>query len=105
MAEQVRAKPDRAAATGQTPGIIPTTGLGGQLKFVGFDAAEPLVVGLRDGKVDALVVQDPRRMGRIAVEHLKKLLDGEQVPPVVDTGSVLVTKANMDDPEIAPLLK
>lgn len=80
-------------------------GLGGKLKFVGFDAAPPLVAALADGKLDALVVQNPRRMGELAVQHLKKLLDGESVPAQVDTGSVLVTRDNMQDPEVAELLK
>ncbi len=77
----------------------------GKLKFVGFDVTEPLSAGLRSGKIQALVVQNPRRMGQLAVEHLAKLIDGGTVVAIVDTGCVLVTKANMDEPEIARLLK
>jgi ribose transport system substrate-binding protein len=80
-------------------------GMTGKLKFVGFDCTTPLADGLRNGKIDALVVQNPRRMGEIAVEHLKLLIDGKTVPAAVDTGCVLATKANMDEPEIARLLK
>lgn len=80
-------------------------GLAGKLKFVGFDASAPIIKALALGKVDALVVQDPRRMGELAVEQLRTLLDGGTVPPVTDTGSVLVTKANMNDEKVAPLLK
>ncbi|MFK7742439.1 MAG: substrate-binding domain-containing protein [Planctomycetota bacterium] len=80
-------------------------GLAGKVKFVGFDSAPPIVAALRDGTLDAVVVQDPRRMGMLAVEHLKTLVDGGSVAANVDTGSVLATKANMDDAEVAPLLR
>jgi len=77
----------------------------GQLKFVGFDVTEPLAKALRSEKIHALVVQNPRRMGELAVEHLSKLIGGQEVAATVDTGCVLATKANMDEPEIARLLK
>ncbi|HEB53760.1 MAG TPA: sugar ABC transporter substrate-binding protein [bacterium] len=80
-------------------------GLLGKKQLVGFDASPPLVAALRDGKVQALVVQNPRRMGRLAVEHLKALIDGARVDTVVDTGCVLATRANMDRPEVARLLR
>tara|TARA_R110002072_G_scaffold241027_11_gene399760 strand:+ start:38246 stop:39220 length:975 start_codon:yes stop_codon:yes gene_type:complete len=80
-------------------------GMTGKLQFVGFDVTQPLREGLRDGKIHALVVQNPRRMGQLAVEHLKMLIDGKAVEKTVDTGCVLATKANMEDPEIAALLK
>jgi ribose transport system substrate-binding protein len=80
-------------------------GMTGKLKFVGFDCTKPLADGLRNDKIQALVVQNPRRMGQIAVEHLKLLIDGKTVPAEVDTGCVLATKQNMDEPEIARLLK
>ena len=80
-------------------------GLAGQLRFVGFDASPPLVAALGDGRIDALVVQDPRRMGRIAVETLEKVRRGESVPASIDTGAVLATRENMATPEVAPLLE
>ena len=36
-------------------------------KFIGFDASDKLVAALREGEVDALVLQDPVRMGDLAV--------------------------------------
>lgn len=76
-----------------------------KLKFVGFDVTEQLASALRADKIQALVVQNPRRMGELAVEHLAALIAGETVEPIVDTGCVLATKANMDEPEVARLLK
>ncbi len=80
-------------------------GLAGKLRFVGFDASPPLVAALADGRIDALVVQDPRRMGRLAVETLERVRKGESVPPAIDTGAVLATRENMKSPEVAPLLE
>lgn len=80
-------------------------GLAGQKEFVGFDSSPPLVQALRAGSIDALIVQDPRRMGELAVRSLARRLAGATVEPVVDTGATLVTKANMDEPAIARLLE
>jgi len=80
-------------------------GLAGKLRFVGFDASPPLVAALREGKIDALVVQDPRRMGALSVRTLAKVLAREAVEPVIDTGAVLVTRDNMNEPAIAALLE
>ena len=80
-------------------------GLAGQIRFVGFDASPPLVQALTDGVIDALVVQDPERMGYLAVETLVRYLNGEEVEPVIDTGAVLVTPGNMDDPDVARLIR
>jgi ribose transport system substrate-binding protein len=80
-------------------------GLAGKLRFVGFDASPPLVQALRDGKIDALVVQDPRKMGELSVKTLAKALKREPIEARIDTGAVLVTRENMDQPEIAALLQ
>jgi ribose transport system substrate-binding protein len=80
-------------------------GLAGKLRFVGFDASPPLVQALREGKLDALVVQDPRKMGELSVKTLAKALKREPVEARIDTGAVLVTRENMDQPEIAALLQ
>jgi ribose transport system substrate-binding protein len=79
-------------------------GLAGRIRFVGFDASPPLVQALRDGEIDALVVQDPWNIGYRAVGVLVAHLDGESTPPVIDTGAVLVTRQNVDDPALRRLL-
>jgi ribose transport system substrate-binding protein len=80
-------------------------GLAGNIRFVGFDASPPLVQALTDGEIDALVVQDPQNMGYRAVEALVRHLDGGAVEAVIDTGAVLVTRDNMNDPDIKRLLE
>jgi ribose transport system substrate-binding protein len=79
-------------------------GLAGKIKFVGFDASEKLVQGLRDGHIDGLVVQDPFNMGYLAVRMMAQHLRGEAIQKRIDTGAKLVEKANMDSPEMTALL-
>jgi ribose transport system substrate-binding protein len=79
--------------------------LAGKIKFVGFDTSERLVEGLRDGAIQALVVQDPVAMGYQSVKLMVDHLHGKKVEQSVNTGAHLVTAENMNDPEIAPLLK
>ncbi|MCP4833229.1 MAG: ABC transporter substrate-binding protein [Phycisphaera sp.] len=73
-------------------------------RVVGFDASESLVTGLRSGKVDALVVQDPFRMGQSGVAAVVASWNGEAVPKRIDTGCGVITTANMDTPESKRLL-
>lgn len=80
-------------------------GLAGTVRFVGFDSSPPLVEALRAGEIDALVVQDPQTMGYKGVESIVKHLRGEAVEKVIDTGAVVVTKENIDDPEVKKLIE
>jgi ribose transport system substrate-binding protein len=80
-------------------------GLAGKIRFVGFDASPPLVEALDAGEIDALVVQDPLNMGYEAVRAVVRHLDGEAVRPVLDTGAVVVTRDNRDDPQVRRLLE
>lgn len=66
-----------------------------QTRFIGFDWDKNLVAGIQDGRIDALIVQDPYRMGYLAVENLVKVLKKQQVDKFVDTGAQLVTKGTL----------
>lgn len=79
-------------------------GLAGKVKFVGFDASTPLVEALKAGEIDALVVQNPERMGEIGVTSAVQSLRGAKVLASIDTGVVLVTKENMEEPGVKSLL-
>ncbi len=74
--------------------------LAGKIRFVGFDTSDKMVQALRDGELDALVLQNPFNMGYLAVQTLVRHLHGEKVEGHIDTGATLVTKANMDEPDI-----
>lgn len=76
----------------------------GNVKLVGFDANEALVSALREGQVHGLVLQNPMRMGELAVRTAVARLDGQPVDARIDTGATMVTRENMDQPEVAALL-
>lgn len=78
---------------------------GGQVKLIGFDASSLSIEDLRNGDVQALVVQNPFLMGYKGVMTLVDHLQGRPVPKRIDTGVELVTKANMDEPAIRDLLR
>jgi ribose transport system substrate-binding protein len=79
--------------------------LAGKIKFVGFDSSEALVQALTSGELDALVLQDPVKMGYMSVNMLVNYLQKQPVEPRIDTGVTLVTKQNMNEPGVAALLK
>lgn len=78
--------------------------LAGKVKFIAFDPNEPLVTGLRTGKVDGIVLQDPVKMGYEAVMAMHKHLHGEPVSQRIVTGEYVATPENMDEPRMAQLL-
>jgi len=81
------------------------SGLAGKVKYVGFDSSERLVKGLETGEIHGLVLQDPINMGYLGVKTMVKHLQGEKVDKRIDTGSVVVTPENMNDPEMKKLLE
>jgi ribose transport system substrate-binding protein len=79
-------------------------GLSGKVRLVGFDATEGLVSDLKEGVIDALVVQDPFKMGFEAVRTLVDKLNGKQQPKQIDLTPLVVTKENVDRPEVKTVL-
>lgn len=70
-----------------------------QVKIVGFDAGPDQVKALRDGTVQALVAQQPGKIGQVGVEQAIAALKGEPTKKDVQTGFTIVTKENVDTPE------
>jgi ribose transport system substrate-binding protein len=79
-------------------------GIAGKVHFVGFDASDKLLQALRAGAIDALVVQRPFEMGYVGVKTMVDHLRGHPVDRRIDTGSTLVTRDNLDAPEIKALV-
>lgn len=75
------------------------------IQTVAFDSNEQLVADLRTGQIGALVLQDPFRMGYESVKAIGMKLKGETPPALIDSGVFLVTRQNMDKPEITRLLR
>ncbi|NUS06905.1 MAG: substrate-binding domain-containing protein [Nonomuraea sp.] len=76
----------------------------GQVKMVGFDAGPAQVKQLRDGVVQALIAQLPGEIGAKGVEQAVAAVKGQQVTPSIPTDATIVTKENVDQPEIQKVL-
>lgn len=80
-------------------------GLAGKVKFVAFDSSDAVVDALNKGEIAALVLQNPIRMGYLGVQAAIDALDGKKVEPRIDTGAMLVTPENANNPAALELLK
>lgn len=80
------------------------TGLAGKKQFVGFDTSPTLLNALDAGHIQALVAQNPVKMGYLGVATAVRHLRGEKVEPFTDTGCVLVTRENRDSAEVKAVI-
>ena len=87
------------AATG-----LRSAGATEKVKIVGFDAGPKQVEDLEQGIVQALIAQKPADIGKAGVEQAIAALKGEPVQKKIGTGFVVVTKENMNDPDVKPFL-
>ena len=85
--------------------VLQDNGWAGKVRFVGFDSSDNLARGLRDGNVDALILQDPVRMGYLGVKTMVDHLQGRPVEKRIDTGVHVVSRENMSQPEMKDLLQ
>lgn len=84
---------------------IKSRGLTGKIKFVGFDSSDSLIEDLRAGVIDALVVQDPFKIGHEAVRTLVDKLNGKTPPKRIDCDATVVGAPDLARPEIQTLLR
>src|SRR5881394_2197298 len=79
-------------------------GKAGKVMFVGFDTSQTFVDAMRAGQLHGIVVQNPFNMGYLGVRTMVDSLLGKTVEKKIDTGVMLVTKDNMETPEVQTLL-
>ena len=74
------------------------------MKLVGFDLDPVSFQMVKDGKLDALVVQDPYKMGYDGMNIVLTKLTGGEVQKFVGLGTKLLTKENAaefaNDPQV-----
>lgn len=73
---------------------VKARGKTGQVLIVGFDAIPEAAQAVLKGELAASVAQSPYNMGKFGVENALKVLQGQTIPKRIDTGTILVTKAN-----------
>jgi ribose transport system substrate-binding protein len=79
---------------------VKSRGLVGKVKIVGFDASENEIEALRDGIVQALIVQDPFKMGYLGVKFAVDALQGKEIPKRVDTGVYVLTRDDVESGDV-----
>lgn len=72
------------------------SGKGAQVKIVAFDAGPNQIKDLKAGTVQALVAQKPGDIGKLGLDQAVLALDGGKTTPKIGTGSVVLTKDNVD---------
>ncbi|MFB2553720.1 ABC transporter substrate-binding protein [Ensifer soli] len=83
---------------------ISEAGRKGNPVLVTFDSSDTLEQNLRDGIAQALVVQNPYKMGYDGIANALKSLKGEEVAAKVDTGVTVITPENVDSEDAKALL-
>lgn len=78
--------------------------LGSKLCAVAFDTSDQEVAFVRNGNLDALIVQNPFMMGYAGVWYGLLAAHGAVLPKYVDSGVHVATKQNLDTPAIVGLL-
>src|SRR5690349_21264966 len=79
-------------------------GKAGKVSFVGFDSSQTFIDALNANQLHGIVVQNPFNMGYLGVRTMVDNLQGKPVSKQIDTGVMLVTKENMQSPEVQALL-
>jgi ribose transport system substrate-binding protein len=88
------------SAQGTATGVR-AAGQGGTVKVVGFDAGPDQIKQLQADDVQALVAQKPYDIGFQGIEQAAAALSGQPVTADIATESLIVTAANLEDPEVS----
>jgi ABC-type sugar transport system substrate-binding protein len=104
----LRAMEDILASNPDVPGVfcindnealgaveaLKAAGMMADVKVVGFDANPDAITSILAGDMSATIAQAPANMGRFGVAWSMNYLMGLEVPPLIDTGTTLVTADN-----------
>lgn len=80
------------------------SGRAGKVAFVGFDASDAVIDAVRKGEMAGVAVQQPFMMGYLGVKTAVDAVQGKPVSDEVDTDVMIVTKENLDTPDVKKLL-
>jgi ribose transport system substrate-binding protein len=107
----MQANPDLAGFFGANEGSIigvlnaaTELDMGGKITIIGYDAGTQQKEAVRSGLQAGAISQDPVGIGFKCVEAAVMAINGEELPPVIDTGFKWYDASNIDDPELQPLL-
>jgi ribose transport system substrate-binding protein len=87
------------SAIGAADGVK-ALGKQGQIRVVAFDAPTRIVDDLKSGLIDLAVAQHPAEIGYYGVMTAYAVTHGQSAPTHIGTGSTIMTKDNIDDPNV-----
>ncbi len=76
----------------------------GSVRLLGCDQELDLMEGIRQGEVDSIIAENTYAIGQRAEEAIAALRQGHPFDPTVLVPSVLITRDNIDRPEIQQVL-
>ncbi|MCD4752025.1 MAG: ABC transporter substrate-binding protein [Anaerolineaceae bacterium] len=107
----IQANPDLKGYFGANEGSIigvlnavSELGIEGEIVVIGYDSGKQQMDAIRSGTEAGAITQDPIGIGYKCVEAAVKVINGESVPVIIDTGFHWYDASNIDDATIAPLL-
>lgn len=107
----IQAHPDLKGFFGANEGSIigvlngvAEMGKEGEIVVIGYDSGKQQMDAIRAGTEAGAITQDPIGIGYKCVEAAVKVLNGEEVPSVIDTGFHWYDATNIDSDTIKPLL-
>jgi ribose transport system substrate-binding protein len=102
----------KAILASGTPGtvamlkVLQEKKLAGSIKLVGFgfNLNPDVAAALESGAMSGWIAQLPKEIGAKGISSALSLLKGEEVPAIVHTDFVVITKDNLKDPKVQALL-
>ena len=91
------------SASGTANGVK-QAGMVGKVKLAGFDAPESIVAQLKDGTFELTVAQHPAEIGYFGYMAAYAFVTGNPVPTAIGTGFSVMTKDNIDNPNVSKYL-
>jgi ABC-type sugar transport system substrate-binding protein len=76
-----------------------------RIHILAFDQNTEVLASLRQGSVDAVVAQDMRQIGKLAIANIVKDRKGEPVPNTTYIKPMLVTRENIDTEDVQRILQ
>jgi len=91
------------SASGTANGVK-AAGQVGKIKLAGFDAPESIVAQLKDGTFELTIAQHPAEIGYFGFMAAYANATSNPVPTAIGTGFTVMTKDNIDDPNVSKYL-
>ena len=91
------------SASGSANGVK-QAGKVGAIKIAAFDAPTSVVQELKDGTFTVVIAQHPAEIGYFGVVSAFAHLTGQSIPTKIGTGFTVMTKENIDDPNVKKFL-